>query len=203
MLDAPTPSVAPNDDAPQRSFAVDVRGLPVSLRGFLEDLHVQSLLGDHLFQPSVLFLQGFEFLGHFRLHATILLPPAAIGLLGDLKLLAELKHLCALTKQHIRWTQLRNDLIYRMSFLTHLKKSFPGLRPDKILSLQLDQFQGRSVTLDANLNMMIDGSWESIQLRPGFRSHSMRVTFFFTITLSRTTKLFIVPRKDSFVTNGS
>ena len=61
-LDAPTPSVAPNIDAPQWSFAVDVRGLPVSLRGFLEDLHVQSLLGDHLLRPSVLFLQDFEFL---------------------------------------------------------------------------------------------------------------------------------------------
>ena len=36
--------------------------------------------------------------------------------------------------------QLRNDLIYRVSFLSHLKESFPGLRPDRILSLQLDQF---------------------------------------------------------------
>jgi len=40
----------------------------------------------------------------------------------------------------MRTTQLRNDLIYRMLFLTHLKESFPGLRLDKILSLQLDQF---------------------------------------------------------------
>ena len=88
-LDAPTPSVAPNIDAPQWSFAVDVRGLPVSLRGFLEDLHVQSLLSDHLLQRSVLFLQSFEFLGHLRLHATNLLPPAVIGLLGNLKLLAD------------------------------------------------------------------------------------------------------------------
>ena len=140
MLDAPTPSVAPNDDAPQRSFAVAVRGLLVSLRGFLQNLHIQRLLGDHLFQPNVLFLQGFEFLGHFRLHATLLLPPAVIGLLGNLKLLAELRHLCALTKKHVRSTQLGNDLIYRMLFLTHLKESFPGFRPDRILSLQLDQF---------------------------------------------------------------
>ena len=34
-LDAPTLSVAPNGDALRRPFAVDVRGLPVSLRGFL------------------------------------------------------------------------------------------------------------------------------------------------------------------------
>ena len=32
-----------------------------------------------------------------------------------------------------------------MSFLTHLKESFPGLRPDRILSLQLDQCIGGEV----------------------------------------------------------
>ena len=140
MLDAPTLSVTPNDDAPQRSFAVDVRGLPVFLRVFLHNLHIQRLLGEHVFQPTVLFLQGFEFLVHLRLYATMLLSPAVTGLLGNLKLLAELRHLCALTKKHVRSTQLPNDLIYRMLFLTHLKESFPGLRPDRILSLQLDQF---------------------------------------------------------------
>ena len=69
-----------------------------------------------------------------------LLPPAVIGLLSDLKLLADLRHLRAFAKQHIRTTQLRNDLIYCVSFLKHLKESFPGLWPDGILSLQLDQF---------------------------------------------------------------
>ena len=46
----------------------------------------------------------------------------------------------ALAEKNIRSRQLRNDLIHRMSFLTHLKESSPGLRPEKILSLQLDQF---------------------------------------------------------------
>ena len=68
---------------------------------------------------------------------------------ADLNLLTEFRHLRAFTKKHIRWTQLRHDLIYRMSFRTHLKESFPGLRPDKILSLQLDQFQGEVRLLEA------------------------------------------------------
>jgi len=51
--DAPTPSVAPNDDALRRLFAVVVRGLPVSLRSFLQNVHVESLFGHHLFQRVV------------------------------------------------------------------------------------------------------------------------------------------------------
>jgi len=54
--------------------------------------------------------------------------------------LADFRNVLALAKLYIRTTQLRDDLIYRMLFLTHLKKSVPGLRPDRILSLQLDQF---------------------------------------------------------------
>ena len=89
MLDAPKTSVIPNGDVPQRSFSVDVRGLPISRRGFLQNLHVESLLGHHLLQPSILILQRLELLGHFRLHASDLLSPAVIRLLGDLKLFAD------------------------------------------------------------------------------------------------------------------
>jgi len=140
MLDAPTPSVAPNGDAPRWSFAVDVRGLPVSLRGFLHNLHVQSLLGHHLLQPHILFLQSLEFLRHLRLHATLLLTPAVIGLFCDSHQLANFRNFLPLAKLYIRTTQLGDDLIHTMTFLTHLKESFPGLRPDRILSLKLDQF---------------------------------------------------------------
>ena len=45
-----------------------------------------------------------------------------------------------------------------MSFLTHLKESFPDLRPEWILSLQLDQFQGRGHLLGKpgeQLDMMV------------------------------------------------
>ena len=45
---------APNDDGPPVPCADDVRGLPVSLRSFLENLHIQGLLGNH--QEAILFL---------------------------------------------------------------------------------------------------------------------------------------------------
>ena len=50
--------MAPNGDVPGRSFAGGVRGLPVSLRGFTQDLRVQGLVGHQLLESSLLFLQG-------------------------------------------------------------------------------------------------------------------------------------------------
>ena len=47
VLDAPKPSGVSNGNAPRRSFAADVRSLPVSLRGCLQNLHIESLLGHH------------------------------------------------------------------------------------------------------------------------------------------------------------
>ena len=79
--------------------------------------------------------------GHVvRLHATDLLPPAVISLFGDLKLFADFGNLLPLAKLYIRTTQLGADLIHTMTFLTHLKESFPGLRPEWILSQHLVQF---------------------------------------------------------------
>ena len=138
MLDAPTPSVASNGDAPRWSFAVDVRGLPVSLRGFLQNLHIKSLLRYHLLQPSILFLQGFKF--HLRLHANDLLTPAVIGLFCDPNQIANFRNFFAFVKLHIRSTQLGNNLVHTMTFPCHLRESFPGLQLDRILSLFLDQF---------------------------------------------------------------
>ena len=57
------------------------------------------------------------------------------------------RHLHALAEKNIRSTQLRYDLIHRMSFLTHLKESFPGLRPHWILSLTLVHFLGEEARL--------------------------------------------------------
>ena len=110
--DAPTPSVAPNDDALRRLFAVVVRGLPVSLRSFLQNVHVESLFGHHLFQPRILFLEGLKLLRHLRLHTVDLLPQTVIGLFSDPKLLADLGHLRVLTKKYVSTTQLRYDLIH-------------------------------------------------------------------------------------------
>ena len=57
----------------------------------------------------------------------MLLPPAVIDLVGNLQLLVEVRHLRPLAKQHIRTMQLCNDLIYCVSFLTHLKESFSDI----------------------------------------------------------------------------
>ena len=58
-LDVLILSQAPNGDKLQRSFAGDVRGLPVSLRGFLQNIHIESLVSHELLQASVFFLKGF------------------------------------------------------------------------------------------------------------------------------------------------
>ena len=58
-LDVLILSQAPNGDKLQRSFAGDVRGLPVSLRGFLQNIHIESLVSHELLQANVFFLKGF------------------------------------------------------------------------------------------------------------------------------------------------
>ena len=48
----------------------------------------------------------------FRLHATILLAPAIVSLLGNLKLLTDLRNLLPLAEFNIGLTQLGNNLVY-------------------------------------------------------------------------------------------
>ena len=62
-----------------------------------------------------------------------------IGLFLDLYELADFMNLLPLPKLHIRSTQLGDNLIHTVTFLCHLKESFTGLRPERILSLHLDQ----------------------------------------------------------------
>ena len=81
--DAPRLFLAPNGYARWIPCVDGVQGLPVSLGSLLEDLHIESLLGDHLLQPCVLLFQSFQLLGHLWFHATVLLPPAIISLFGD------------------------------------------------------------------------------------------------------------------------
>ena len=97
-------SEAPNDDELQRPFDADVRGLPVSLRGFLQDIHIESLLCHELLQTSILFLKGFEFLRHLWLHPSVFLTPAVVSLLRDIERLADLRDLLPLAELHIRLT---------------------------------------------------------------------------------------------------
>ena len=117
-----------------------MRSLPVSLRSFFENLHVQGLVSNQLLPSRILFLEGFELLDHLRLHLTLLLSPPIVSLLGNLKLPTDFWNLLPLAEFNIRTTQLGDDLIHTMTFRTHLKESFPGLRPDRILSLKLEQF---------------------------------------------------------------
>ena len=94
-----------------------MRGSPVFLRGFLEDLHVQSLLGHHLLQPRIFFLKGLQLLGHLRLHAAALLTLAVIRLLGNLQLLADFQDFFPLTEFHVDATKSGDYLVYTVTFL--------------------------------------------------------------------------------------
>jgi len=48
-------SEVPNEDELLRPFDADVRGLPVSLRGFLQNIHIESLVSQEFLQASILF----------------------------------------------------------------------------------------------------------------------------------------------------
>ena len=141
MLHAPKHSRAPNGNAPQRSFADDVRGLPVSLRGFLENLHAESLVGYQLIQPDILFLKRLQLFHHLQLYPATLLTPTAISLFRDPNQIANFRNFLLLAELLIRSTQLGDNLVHTMTmtFLCHLKESFPGLKSERILSLLLDQ----------------------------------------------------------------
>ena len=89
-------SEAPNDDELLRPFDADVRGLPVSLRGFLQNIHIESLVSQEFLQASILFLKGFQFLRHLWFHPSVLLAPAIVSLLRDIESLADLWNLLPL-----------------------------------------------------------------------------------------------------------
>ena len=96
--DAPRLFLAPNGYARRIPCVGDVQGLPVSLGSILENLHIVSLLGNHLLLPCDLFLQSFQLLGHLWFHATGLLTPAIIRLFGNFQQLSRFGHLLTLTE---------------------------------------------------------------------------------------------------------
>ena len=102
--DVPILVLAPGDDECLGLFADDARGLPVSLRRLLQNLHVQSLIRNQSLQPCILFLKRLELLHHVRLHPTVLLAPTIVRLLRDLEQLASLGNRFAFAKFHIRAT---------------------------------------------------------------------------------------------------
>ena len=65
-------------------FFVDIWNLPVSLRSFIQNIHVDISPGYHLLLSSILFLQRLELLGHLWLHAVVFLPAAVIRLIGNI-----------------------------------------------------------------------------------------------------------------------
>ena len=82
--DVPIFFQALSGDALLRRCVSSAQGSPVSLCGFLHNLHVQGLLGHELLQAGVLFLERLELFGHLRRHAAILLTPTVVSLGGNL-----------------------------------------------------------------------------------------------------------------------
>lgn len=60
--DAPIRVQAASDGGLRERFADDARGLPVSLRSFLQNLHVQTLVSNQSLEPRVLFLKCLQLL---------------------------------------------------------------------------------------------------------------------------------------------
>ena len=91
-------------------------GLEVSLRNLFQDSVIQGKIGNQLPQPSVLFLQLFELLSLLYTHATILSPPAIVGLFGDADLSAGFTNGSPLDNQDPNLTKLVDDLLWSVYF---------------------------------------------------------------------------------------
>lgn len=96
----------------------------LGLTSFLENLYIEGLISYHLFKPSILFLQRFQSLRHFRSQAAKLLSPSIVSLLSILQKLIQLGILITLAEFNMSLTELRNDLICRMSLLLHREGPF-------------------------------------------------------------------------------
>ena len=59
------------------------RGLPVSLRSFLQYLFVQGQISNSLPEPAILSFELFQTFGLVELQATVFLAPPVISLFGD------------------------------------------------------------------------------------------------------------------------
>ena len=118
-LDAVKLSLARNDDALPERFVADVRRLPVSLRRFLQNLHVDSLLRHQLLQTGILPFQLFQTLCLIAPDAPVLLPPAIVRVVRHTNLTTCLGHIPAPRQQNLRFTKLPNDLFGPESFTWH------------------------------------------------------------------------------------
>ncbi len=102
---------APSDDGRLSRCGDVARGLPVSLGGLLEELHVECPVGHQLLHPGVPFLQGLDLLGRLRSHASAFRTPAFARLLRDLQSPAGLGDLLGLIQGHTRLPKLLDHLV--------------------------------------------------------------------------------------------
>ena len=120
-LDVPKPCPAPTGDAPPPRHGDVARGSEVSLGGFFQNGDIQRLVGHQLLQPSVLFLHRLQFLGHLWLHASVLLTPEVVRLLGNSQQFTNFGDSNPFAKLHIGSTQHRDNLTFLVTLLNLLK----------------------------------------------------------------------------------
>ena len=92
-----------------------------------------------------LLLELLKLLGHLRIHAPELRPPAVVRLLANTQPSADVRHVHALPKIHISLSKQAHDLLCTASLL-HLRTLSSPYRGTRILSQELDQDLGRGST---------------------------------------------------------
>ncbi len=105
-------------------------GSEVSRGGFLRDRVVKRLLGQQLLESRILLLELFQTLGLVHPKATVLLPPAIVGLLGDPELAHHVARRRALGQLDLGLPQLPDDLLRRVSLPGYLLS--PCLDPNNL-----------------------------------------------------------------------
>lgn len=108
-----------------------VRGLQISRGDVRQHLLFQGQVRHKPPQPSVLALQILHLPRLVDLQAAVLLAPAIVALLGDLRLLARQRQTLALGCLHLDLAQLQHDLL-RARLLTSLHVPAPSVLADPL-----------------------------------------------------------------------
>ena len=94
--------------------AENTHGIEVSLNGLLENDVVQHLVGQKPLELAILLLQLFQATDIVLVHASVLLFPSVIGLLGDLNGLDRFCNCLAAARQRLDSPELFDDLAGRV-----------------------------------------------------------------------------------------